>query len=73
MSTYHDASGRYGAVALLPDDQVLAEGFHLAGEQDIPILEENDFSLGLLSMILAISLLDRNIVGEKKYLTSASW
>ena len=69
---YHDASGRYGAVTLLPDDQVLAEGFHLTGEQDIPILEEKDFSLGLLSMILAISLLDVKI-GEKKYLTSASW
>ena len=72
MSTYHNASGRDGAVTLLPDDQVLAEGFHLAGEQDIPVLEEKDFSLGLLSMILTTSLKDRKI-GEKKYLTSASW
>ena len=37
---YHDASGRYGAVSLLPNDQVLSQCFHLARQQHVTILIE---------------------------------
>ena len=40
IMTYHNAAGRYGAISLLPDHQVLTQRFHLARQQHVALLNE---------------------------------